>query len=246
MNFNLPIKFFSQLLTLALLVLVASCEGDTEPEEQVADPSIVECFSTAELQSVEPEAAIAKLKELGFWSETNGDRSFHPDALKQISAEELVPLHQAISRLEDGAMEFWLTLAGSTLADPTQAACFVRVALLPSEQEKLVTTLRNFSELVKRMSDRPVLVKGMSNIVEELDGETLLAYMQKEQAVVYSSSIQGYVSNKANARHNRKRMAHLPNSLMIRIAEILERDDVVHKSTIYQVEHMGYEEQPGS
>lgn len=185
------------------------------------------------------EASIKLLREKGFITGIKGNRSFNTTALMGMKASEILSIYESIKREKDQAAKFWLLLTGSTLSDNKQSSCFIGSVM--TEKSFAILTLKNLSTLIKRMPEKKNLVLAMNNITSVVDGETILGYLQKEQAVVYSSSLQGHSVGNINALHNRKYVQHLPNALMKIMAKKLKEDDVVSRATIYQVRHMGYE-----
>ena len=199
-----------------------------------------DCLTQVDSQLPTYDEASSELRELGFITGGTDNRSFHPGTLKELDAFRLSRLYSGIDEQKDLSAEFWLKTAGSSLPDEEQARCFVRLIML-QDHNNVVVDLKNLSTMIQRMPEHEMFVLAMTNIVQELDSWAILEYLQAEQAVVYSSGVQGHANNAANAIHNRKVMQHLPRDLMGLMAERIDQHDTAGRATVYQVRNMGYE-----
>jgi hypothetical protein len=198
------------------------------------------CLNEANQEKMSYSTTVAALQELGFIKGSAGKRNYSPEALVNVDANDIAIWYDGISTVKDPALQFWLRVAGSGLQVSSQADCFLSI-LKAQDKKILLTDLSIISKLLRKQPERGSLITAIGNIVLAVDGEDVHNFLQDERAVYYTAGGQGVGVNLANARINRKRMQHIPNSVMVLMAQKLEDDGVAHRTTVYQVKHMGYE-----
>lgn len=198
-----------------------------------------QCINKIDSERFSYDSAVTYLEESGFILRRGDKRNYNPIKLSATDASTMRQLHHALSTKEDPSLRFWLILAGANLRNPGQASCFIEAILL-TDEDRLVTYMQYVSRLIAKRHKNDFAISAMTNIASHMNSKTIIAYLKAEKAVYFTSGGMGIGVNYANARHNKKRVQHLPNSIMRVMANILEAEDVTHHSTVYQVKHMGY------